>query len=84
MKIELSNDPCQLTAAMLGFSMIAKRLFNELEILGLAQAKAVDAIKADLVNEAKNALPGGAFETGGTEIYETIFSVIDGFFDETA
>ncbi|WP_306147218.1 MULTISPECIES: hypothetical protein [unclassified Roseibium] len=82
MKESIPDDKLHLTAAIAAYFAITRRLYAELSASIGAENIDIDAIEADLLNEAKKAVPQGQFEQLGTGFYDTMFKVISGFCEE--
>lgn len=80
-RIPIPDDPAHMVTAIVAYAGIAKRLHVELARHGGTQVD-LDAIKADLLQEAKKAIPQGDFARDEIGVYKTIFQAIETIFDE--
>ena len=81
LKVPIPGDPAHMVTAIVAYAGIAKRLQVEIERNSGQEGIDLDAIRTDLIQEAKNAIPHGALakdEIGG---YKTMFQAIETIFD---
>ena len=81
LKIPIPEDPAHVVTAVVAYAGIAKRLYVELEKHAGSTGIDLDAIKADLIREAKKAVPHGDFAKDEIGIYETMFQAIETVFE---
>jgi len=81
MKIQIPDEPTHMVTAIVSYAGIAKRLYVELEKHADGNIVDLDAIKADLLNEAKKAVPHGDFAKDEVGLYHTIFQAIETVFE---
>ncbi|WP_153769417.1 hypothetical protein [Labrenzia sp. CE80] len=79
-KIPLPKEPKQMVTAIVAYAGVAKRLHLELSHLAETTDIDLDAIKADLINEAKKAVPAGDFTKDEVGLYNTMFEAIETIF----
>lgn len=77
LQIPIPDTPALAMTAIIAYAGIAKRLQVELSNLAEETGIDLDAIKADLINEAKKAVPHGDFATDEIEVYNTMFQAIE-------
>ena len=82
MKIPIPEEPTLMVTAIVAYAGIAKRLQVELSNVAGEADVDLDAIKADLLKEAKRAIPHGDFAKDEMGVYKTIFQAIDTIFDQ--
>jgi hypothetical protein len=80
-KIQIPEDPAHMVTAIVAYAGIAKRLHVELSNRPENAGVDLEAIKADLIAEAKRAIPHGDFAKDEIGVYKTIFQAIDTIFD---
>jgi hypothetical protein len=83
MNIQIPEKPSLMASAIVAYAGIAKRLHAELSDLSGWAGVDLDAIRNDLISEAKKAVPHGDFARDELEVYETMFEAIDTIFDKT-
>ncbi|WP_297579295.1 hypothetical protein [Roseibium sp.] len=81
MKIPIPEEPTHMVTAIVAYAGIAKRLHMELSNRMDGSGVDLDAIKADLINEAKKTIPHGDFAKDEIGVYKTMFQAIDTIFD---
>ena len=69
-----------MATAIVAYAGIAKRLHVELSNLSGDTGPDLEAIKADLLNEAKKAVPQGDFAKDEIRVYNTMFQAIETIF----
>jgi len=79
-KIPIPENPTHMVTAIVAYAGIAKRLHNELSNQEGSAGVDLEAIKADLIQEAKKAVPHGDFAKDEIGVYKTIFQAIDTIF----
>ncbi|WP_299812791.1 hypothetical protein [uncultured Roseibium sp.] len=79
-KIQIPEEPTHMVTAIVAYAGIAKRLHLELANHSGGTAADLEAIRADLTNEAKKAVPHGDFARDEIGVYNTIFQAIDTIF----
>ena len=80
-KIQIPEDPAHMVTEIVAYAGIAKRLHVELSNRPMGTEVDLEAIKADLIAEAKRAVPHGDFAKDEIGVYKTIFQAIDTIFD---
>lgn len=80
-KIPIPDDPTHMVTAIVAYAGIAKRLHVELAARAGTEAD-LDAIREDLIREAKKAIPQGDFAKDEIGVYKTIFQAIETIFDD--
>ncbi|GAA0782647.1 hypothetical protein E1180_07775 [Roseibium denhamense] len=80
-KIPFPEKPEHVATAIVAYAGIAKRLHVELAAVADQAGIDLDTIKADLMQEAKKAVPHGDFTENEIGIYETMFEAIETIFD---
>ncbi|MES0810774.1 hypothetical protein ABLO27_14925 [Roseibium sp. SCPC15] len=80
MKIKIPEEPTHMVTAIVAYAGIAARLHKELSIRAVDTDVDLEAIKADLINEAKKAVPHGDFAKEEIGVYKTMFEAIDTIF----
>ncbi len=80
-KIPIPEDPALMVTAMVAYAGIAKRLHVELSNHARMTGVDLEAIKADLIYEAKKAVPHGDFAKNEIGVYNTMFQAINTIFD---
>lgn len=80
MKIQLPEKPTLAVAAIVAYAGIAKRLHAELASVAEETGIDLEAIKTDLITEAKKAVPHGDFARDEIEVYKTMFEAIETIF----
>ncbi len=80
MKIDLPDNPAHIATAVLAYAGIAKRLHVELARVADSTGVDLEAIKADLIHEAKKAVPQGDFAKDEIGVYNTMFEAIETIF----
>ena len=80
MKIQIPEEPTQMVTAIVAYAGIAKRLYVELE-KHTDSGVDLEAIKSDLLFEAKKAVPHGDFAKDEIGVYNTIFQAIETIFE---
>lgn len=70
-----------MVTAIVAYAGIAKRLHVELSNQSGNPGVNLEDIKADLIAEAKRAIPHGDFAKDEIGVYKTIFQAIDTIFD---
>ncbi|PVB62700.1 hypothetical protein [Labrenzia sp. 011] len=83
-KIPIPEEPTHMVTAIVAYAGIAKRLHLELANHTDVTGVDLEAIKADLINEAKRAVPHGDFAKDEIGVYKTIFQAIDTIFSPVA
>ncbi|POF30127.1 hypothetical protein [Roseibium marinum] len=83
-KIPIPEEPAHMVTAIVAYAGIAKRLHLELSNHAGSTGVDLEAIKADLINEAKKAVPHGDFARDEIGVYNTIFQAIDTIFNPVA
>jgi len=81
MKIQVPEKPSLAVAAIVAYAGIAKRLHMELANVADEAGVDLEAIKTDLINEAKKAVPHGDFAKDEIEVYKTMFDAIETVFE---
>lgn len=81
MKIQIPEEPTQMVTAIVAYAGIAKRLYVELEKHTDSSVVDLEAIKSDLLFEAKKAVPHGDFAKDEIGVYNTIFQAIETIFE---
>ncbi|WP_299484077.1 hypothetical protein [uncultured Roseibium sp.] len=76
MKVPIPDEPTHMVTAIVAYAGIAKRLHVELQNTGAD----LEAIKADLMREAKKTVPHGDFAKDEISLYKTMFQAIDTIF----
>lgn len=76
MKVPIPDEPTHMVTAIVAYAGIAKRLHVELQNTGVD----LEAIKADLMREAKKTVPHGDFAKDEIGLYKTMFEAIDTIF----
>ncbi|WP_269581830.1 hypothetical protein [Roseibium sp. Sym1] len=80
-KIPIPDDPAHMVTAIVAYAGIAKRLHMEMSNLAGGPGVDLDTVKADLIREAKRAVPQGDFARDEIGVYKTIFQAIETIFD---
>jgi hypothetical protein len=80
-KIPIPDDPAHMVTAIVAYAGIAKRLHMEMSNLAGEPGVDLDTVKADLIREAKRAVPQGDFARDEIGVYKTIFQAIETIFD---
>lgn len=80
-KIPIPDDPAHAVTAIIAYAGIAKRLHLELSNHAEETGVDLDAIRQDLMREAKKAVPHGDFARDEIGIYKTMFQAIDTIFE---
>lgn len=80
MKIEIPEEPTHMVTAIVAYAGIAKRLHVELEKHAETAGIDLEAIKSDLLNQAKKTVPHGDFAKDEVGLYHTMFEAIDTIF----
>ncbi|KZM48039.1 hypothetical protein [Labrenzia sp. OB1] len=83
-KIQIPEEPTHMVTAIVVYAGIAKRLHLELSNHAGGTGADLEAIKADLINEAKRAVPHGDFARDEMGVYNTIFQAIETIFTPEA
>lgn len=80
-KIDIPEDPTHMVTAIVAYAGIAKRLYVELTERAEVSGVDLEAIKSDLVREAKKAVLDGDFMRDEIGVYETMFHAIETVFE---
>jgi hypothetical protein len=80
-KIPIPEDPVHMATAIVAYAGIARRLHAELSNCSGDRPADLQAIRDDLVREAKKAVPQGDFAKDEIGVYRTMFEAIDTVFD---
>ncbi|MES0882853.1 hypothetical protein [Roseibium sp. SCP14] len=80
MKIKIPEEPTHMVTAIVAYAGIAARLHRELSVRAGNTDVDLEAIKVDLINEAKKAVPHGDFAKDEIGVYNTMFEAIDTIF----
>ena len=80
-KIPIPDDPAHAVTAIVAYAGIAKRLHLELSRHSAETGIDLEAIREDLLREAKKAVPHGDFAKDEIGVYKTMFQAIDTIFD---
>lgn len=80
-KVPIPDDPTHIVTAVVAYAGIAKRLHVELSRFAENSDVDLEAIRADLMREAKKAIPQGDFTKDEIGVYKTIFQAIDTIFE---
>jgi len=81
MKVPIPEEPTHMVTAIVAYAGIAKRLHVELEKHAAETGVDLDAIRSDLLQEAKKAIPHGDFAKDEIGVYKTMFQAIETVFD---
>lgn len=81
MKVPIPEEPTHMVTAIVAYAGIAKRLHVELEKRAAETGIDLDAIRSDLLQEAKKAIPHGDFAKDEIGVYKTMFQAIETIFD---
>lgn len=81
MKVPIPEEPTHMVTAIVAYAGIAKRLHVEIEKRAADSGIDLDAVRADLLQEAKKAIPHGDFAKDEIGVYRTMFQAIETIFD---
>lgn len=81
MKIQVPEKQTLAVAAIVAYAGIAKRLHVELSNVAGETGIDLEAIKADLITEAKKTVPHGDFAKDELEVYKIMFEAIETIFE---
>lgn len=81
MKIQVPEKQTLAVASIVAYAGIAKRLHVELANVANETGIDLDAIKADLIKEAKKTVPHGDFAKDELEVYKVMFEAIETVFE---
>lgn len=80
-KIPIPDDPAHVITAIVAYAGIAGRLHLELSKTAAETGVNLNAIRDDLLQEAKKAVPHGDFAKDEIGVYKTMFQAIDTIFE---
>lgn len=80
LNIQIPDNPTEMVTSIVAYAGIAKRLHVELASTAAKTGIDLDAIKNDLINEAKKTIPHGDFAKEEIKVYNTMFEAIETIF----
>ncbi len=81
LNIQIPDNPTQMVTSIVAYAGIAKRLQIELAKTAALTGVDLEAIKNDLIHEAKKTIPHGDFAKDEISVYKTMFEAIETIFD---